>query len=178
MPIPQRNFCVCVLFSSVHECKQTLGILSQGNTKKCRTQVSYRKELSVRRHVHEECVRVRRFSRPVLHYISFIILKSCTSLYLDLSAFITGNIGVLRMLCVFTNTHACIRPETVLLTPASASGFNGYCGHLESFTLGFNSIFTGLADFTSPTSASLLDHNSSSTCFSIFSTKPPFSCSA
>ncbi len=47
----------------------------------------------------------------------FITLKSCASLYLDLSASITRNMGVLHALRVSTYTPACIRREIVLLTP-------------------------------------------------------------
>lgn len=71
--------------------------------------------------------------------------------------------GVLHGLCVSSGTPASNKPEIVLLIPSSASGFSGYCGHLGSFVFGFSVIVTvtGLADFTKPTSISLLDQRSS-----------------
>lgn len=71
--------------------------------------------------------------------------------HLDLSALITGKIGVLQLLVVSINTPAFARPSIVFSMPASASGFRGHCVFQGSCAFDLSCIRIGLADFISPT---------------------------
>ena len=111
---------VSVLLTSICECKKIPRFFCQRNAEKCRTQINHRKKSCIRRHVGEECVRIWHLCWPILANRVYQC-KSCANLYLDLSAFKTGNIGVLHTLSVSTSTPFPTKPYIVPLTPSFAS---------------------------------------------------------
>lgn len=91
--------------------------------------------------------------------MSLIALRSCTSLYLPVFAFFTGNMGVLHVvLVVLIKIPAFSISAITGRIPFLASADSGYCGFIGlcfevTFTL------TGSAFFISPTSVGPVDHN-------------------